>query len=260
MKDYMDDYIEKLEPYGLDIGDGFTSNTDVFMESTFTASPTYRLMKVKGTEYEHIDTIDGRTIEVERMGSLREVLFRPLTEALNVGAYLEFDDDTWLIFDKFGKNKVSVARCNRTLKWYDKDGVFQEIDCIASASDLGSKSKQSRNEIEWNKFDVRLALGQLFVFVELTEETGMIGLNDRFVFGKKAYEVTGLDDTSAVNKNGHGLLQLTIKITTIREEDDFENGIANNVYKDSVVTIPSETEFIEPPKNNDEDEGGGLIW
>lgn len=258
MGNFRENYLNQLEPYGNDIGDAFTSNTDVFMESAFTASPTYRLMKVKSTEYKNLETIDGRTIEVERMGSLREILFRPLSDGLNVGTYLEFDNDTWLIYDKFGRNKVSASRCNRILKWYDKNGVYQEIDCIASASDLGSKSKQSKNEIEWNKFDVRLPLGQLFVFVELTDETSEIGLNDRFVFGKKVYEVVGMDDTTSVNKNGHGLIQFTIKVTTVREEDDFANGIANNVYKDSVVVTPSEEVFVEPPK--EDSDKGGLIW
>lgn len=240
-----DKYRRKMIPYGLDVGDAYVHNSVAFMENAFNASPTYRRMGVKGTEYPELDYIDGRTIEVERMGSLREVLFRPLSAGLNVGAFLVFDNDTWLIFDRFGQNKVMVAQCNRTLKWIDRKGVLQTIDCIASASDLGSKAKQSKNEIEWNKYDVRMPLGQLFVFTELTEETSQIDLNDRFVFGSKVYEVTGTDETSTVNANGHGVLQLTVKLTTIRDQDDFKNQIAHNTYTktvDPIVVIQDEEE------------------
>lgn len=255
MSNHIDKYKARLNPFGTNIGQAFTSNTTNFMENAFTESPTYRRMGVSGTEYPDLLEIDGRAIEVERMGSLREVLFRPLSDGLNIGTYLTFDNETWLIFDRFGKSKALVAQCNRKLRWRDSKDILHEVECIASASDLGSKSKQSKNEIEWNKFDVRLPLGQLFVFVELTEQTSKIGLNDRFIFGRKVFEVTGLDDTTTVNRNGHGLLQLTIKVTTIREEDDFENGIAQNFYKEAVTPIVEESPVDEPI----EDEGG-MIW
>lgn len=249
MADYIDKYRRKItETNGKDMGEAYVKNTNYFMESTFSASPTYREnVKIKGTEYPNAEPIGVRVIEVERMGSLREVLFKPQSEGVNVGAYLEFDGDTWLAFDRFGQNKVLVERCNRSLKWYDKNGVVHEIDCIASASDLGSKSKQSKNELEWNKYDVRMPLGQLFVFVELTSATKVIGLNDRFIFGESVYEVTGKDETTAVNRNGHGLLQLTIKLVPRRDNDDFENQLAENKY---ISTAP-----VEPV----EDEGGS-IW
>lgn len=256
MSDYINKYKKRMEINGVDMGDAYSKNTIHFMESTFHASPSYRVMKVKGTEYENVDTMDGRVIEVDRMGSLREVLFRPLSEGVNMGAYLEFDGDIWLVFDRFGQSKALVERCNRSLKWYDKNGINHELDCIASATDLGSKSKQSKNELEWNKFDVRMPLGQLFVFVELTEETKKIGLNDRFIFGENVYEVTGRDDTTAVNRNGHGVLQLTIKLTITRDTDDFVNQIAHNTYTTAPVEEPT-TEPVEEPVEEDE---GGMIW
>lgn len=239
----------KLKRSGENVGDAYNNNTIAFIESTFEASPTYRVMGVSSTEKPDITEMDARVVEVERMGTLREILFRPTSEGLNVGAYVTFDNETWLIFDKFGQNKALAEACNRTLKWRDKDGEIHEIDCIASAMDLGSKAKQSRNEIEWNKFDVRLALGQLFVFVELTDVTKTIGLNQRFIFGSKVYEVVGIDDTTAVSRYDYGVLQLTVKVTTIRDEDNFDERIAFNVYED-VVTEPVQDETGE----------GGRIW
>lgn len=247
-----DAYRNRLNRNGKNVGDAYNNNTIALIESTFHASPTFRLMGVKSTEKPDVTEMDARVVEVERMGTLREVLFRPTSEGLNVGAYVTFDNETWLIFDKFGQNKALVEQCNRTLNWIDKDGIAHEIDCISSAMDLGSKAKQSRNEIEWNKFDVRLPLGQLFVFVELRDETKSIKLNQRFIFGSRVYEVTGMDDTTSVSKNGFGILQLTVKVTTIRDGDNFTTRFAENSYDDTSVTEPIE---------GDNDTGeGGVIW
>jgi len=196
--------------------------------------------------------MDSRVVEVERMGALREVIFKP-NESLGVGTYVKFDGDTWLLFDKYGGTgstsiKMLAQRCNRSLKWKDESGNILEFECVAGATDLGSKAKQSKNDIYWNKYDVRLPIGQLFVFVELNDTTRHIRLNQRFIFGSNVYEVSGVDDTTGVSRNGFGLMQFTIKLATKRDEDDFVNGIAYNNYKEQPST--------EPPVDN----GEGDIW
>jgi hypothetical protein len=255
MSDYIERYRRRMNRNGADLGEAYNNNTIAFIEATFHASPTFRVVGVKSIEKPHISKMDARVVDVERMGTLREVLFRPTSEGLNEGTYISFDGHTWLIFDKYGNNKVLVEQCNRQLKWYDKDGKLQSFDCIASSQDLGSKAKQSKNEIEFNQYDVRLPVGQLYVFVELRPETESIKLNQRFVFGRKVYEVTGIDDTTIVREigdNTYGVLQLTVKITTIKEEDDFENRIAHNIYDDVSDITPTEGD----PSTGE----GGRIW
>jgi hypothetical protein len=252
MGEHIDKYRRRLQRNGNNVGEVYANNTIAFIEATFASSPTFRVVGVSSFEKPDVNEIDARVVEVERMGSLREILFRPSSVGLNVGTYITFDNETWLIFDKFGKNKVLVEQCNRTLKWRDKDNSIIEVNCIASSMDLGSKAKQSKNEIEWNKFDVRLPLGQLFVFVELNNFTHKIKLNQRFIFGSKVYEVVGIDDTTSINKSGFGVLQLTVKVDTIKEEDDFENRIALNRYDDVSTVIPTE--------GNSETGEGGSIW
>jgi hypothetical protein len=249
---FSDKFKDRMSRNGEDLGEAYTNNTIAFIESTFSASPTFRVLGVKSTEKPHVTEMDARVVEVERMGSLRELLFRPTSEGLDVGTYVTFDNDTYLIFDRFGNNKVLVERCNDSIKWVDKNGNLIELECIASASDLGSKAKQSRNEIEWNKFDVRLPAGQLFIFLELNDSTRSIALNQRFIFGSKAYEVVGLDDVTTVNTHGFGIIQLVVKVTTIRNEDDFINRIAYNTYEDSNVITPTE--------GDTETGEGGIIW
>lgn len=255
MGNHLDKYKQRLLRNGSNSGEAYTNNTIAFIDNTFHASPTFRVLEVLSTEFPHITGMDARVVEVERMGSLREVLFRP-HEGLNVGTYIKFDNDTWLISDVWGSIeannfKAVVQKCNRKLRWKDKNNTVKDIDCIASATPLGSKSNQGRNDIEWNKYDVRLPLGQLFVYMECNDMTKAVKINQRFIFGSNVYEVFGIDDTTLVDKNGFGIIQLTVKITTKREEDDFLNQIAFNVYDDVATTPP-----VQNPNPNE----GGSIW
>jgi hypothetical protein len=256
---YLDKYKNRLGRNGNNVGEKYANNTIAFIEATFSDSPTFRILEVVSTEFPETVEMDARVVEVERMGTLRQVLFRPY-QGLNIGSYVKFDNSTWLVFDQWGekdgmKYVALVEKCNRTLKWKSKDGVINDINCIASQSPLGSKASQGKNDIEWNKYDVSLPLGQLYVFVEKNRTSDTIQMNQRFIFGKNVYEVFGIDDISFVDNNGHGIIQLMVKIDIKRDSDDFENRIAFNDYKLSVPDIDVTT----PPTGNTDDTGGS-IW
>lgn len=260
--DFLGKYKRRMSRNGDNVGEVYKNNTIAFIEATFHTSPTFRVMEVESIQFPNIKEIDARIVEVERMGSLREAILRP-SQFLETGAYVYFDNEDYIVFDRHGGTgatnvKLTLARCNRQLKWYDKDGVLNNMHCVASATDLGSKSKQSKNEIEWNKYDVRLPLGQLFVFVEISEKTQSIDLNDRFIFGRNAYEVTGIDDITGMNAEGYGILQLTIKINPAKIKDDFTNGIAYNEYRtEGSIEVGNITTNIVSEENNGT---GGRLW
>lgn len=242
---HADKYNRRLRRNGDNVGESLTNNTIPFIEATFHASPTFRVMKVHRFGTPTVE-MDARVVEIERLGSLREIILRP-SQSLEIGTYVEFDGYTWLLFDKYGGTgstsiKMLAIRCNRKIKWMGRDGspTPKEYFCVASATDLGSKSRQSKNEIEWNKYDVRLPLGQLFVTVEANDDTKSIELNDRFVFGRNVYEVTGIDDVTGIEENSYGVIQFTVKIDTQRD-GDFVDGMAVNEY----------------PKDST---NGGLLW
>lgn len=255
--DYLKRYKDRLSSYGDNVGDAYSKNTISFIESTFHASPTYRVMEVESSAYPDIKEIDGRVVEVERLGSLREIILRP-TKSLEVGMYVKIDNEWYILIDKYGGTgstsiKMLAIKINESLKWRDRDGILRDFHCVASATDLGSKSKQSKNEIEWNKYDVRLPVGQLFVSVEKNEITEDIGLNQRFIFGRDVYEVTGIDDITTVNDDGYGIIQYTVKITTKNSKDDFDLGVAYNRYLD-------DGESVEDESTNDSGDKGGRLW
>lgn len=253
MSEYLDKYKNRLKRSGDDVGEAYANNTVAFINSKFHESPTFRVIQVNGVEFPDIIEMDARVVEVERMGTLREVLFRP-NQGLNIGTYVNFDNETWIITDNWGGVETTtgikslVQKCNRLLKWNDSKGLEQNIWCIASQSPLGSKANQGKNDIEWNKYDVRLPLGQLYVFTECNDLTKTIKMNHRFIFGRNVYEVFGVDDTNLVDKNGFGIIQFTVKLTTVQEGDDFDNRIAVNHYETSV----------EEEENNGDN--GGMIW
>lgn len=238
------------------VGTSYGNNTDYFIEQTFHSSPSYRIAKIESYQKPHIDKMECRVISVERMGALREVLFRPSAEGLGVGTYMIFDDQKWLIFDIWSSKKVMVERCNDTLIWIDRYGNLNQIDCIASTTDLGSKAKKNKDEIEWNKLDVFLPLGQIFIFIEKRPETTSIELNDRFIFGSSAYEVTGIDDVTAVMANQYGIIQFTLKKSITTSRDNFETRIAYNNYNESEKEKPS----VEPNLPPDTEGEKGRIW
>lgn len=242
---YLDDYRNRLDRYGINVGDVYKNSTEQFVNEKFSSSPTFRVATVKNNADEESE-IDIRVIGVERLGSLREILLRP-QESIELGSYLRFDENDWIVFDEYGTgitNKSMVAKCNRLLKWKDAEGKLHEYMCVSSASDLGSKSKQGKSEIEWNKYDIKLPRNQLFVFVPRNIHTDKIILNQRFIFGNRAYEVVGIDDTSGVDMDGFGVIQLTIRLHTARDGDDFITKVAENLYgNDSEV-----------------DKGGGRLW
>lgn len=249
MKNYSQKYERRMLSIGDNVGEAYLSNTFAFMDTTFHAAPTYRVMQIESSAYPDLKEMDGRVVEVERLGTLREIILRP-DKSLEIGMSVKIDDEWYILIDKYGGNgstsiKLLAIKVNESLVWIDENGDLQDFNCVASATDLGSKSKQSKNEIEWNKYDVRLPVGQLFVSVEKNETTEKIGLNHRFIFGRNVFEITGIDDITTVNDDGYGIIQYTAKIDTKRRsQDDFELGIAYNDYN--------------VDDNKDEDAGG--LW
>lgn len=242
MSDYIERYKKRIGRNGNNTGEAYANNTIAFIQSAFEASPTFHVLEVDSYEFPNIKEIDARVVEVERMGSLREVLFRP-KQYLNIGTYVRFDNRTWIISDMWGDTTFSsralVQRCNDKLRialsedWKDEDGVVDrnkvyEKYCVVSQSPLGSKATQGRHDIGFNQYDVMLPLGQLFVYVEKNDATEKVELNQRFIFGDNVYEVYGVDDMSLTNEDGYGIIQYTVKLTIKQENDDFENGIAFN--------------------------------
>ena len=237
MSDHIKKYKERLKNNGNDTGEAYANNTMAFIDATFHASPSFNVVEVMSSHRTEITKIDTRIVEVERMGSLREVLFRP-KQYLDIGTYIKFDGDYWIVSDLWGNKEFTsralVQRCNHELKWatspYWKNdsGKVLSFPCLASQSPIGSKATQGKNDIAFNRYDVMLPEGQLLVYAEYNDETKDIRLNQRFIFGDNVYEIYGIDNASMTDGKGIGIVQLLAKLTTKKDTDDFENKVAFN--------------------------------
>lgn len=271
MSSHRDKMRRRLEAKGDNEGDSLKNSAFHFADKEFHSSPSYRRAKVTSTQFSEIEEIDIRVMSVERMGDIREVLFRPY-EGLDIGSYLEFDGETWLIYDRFGsrdsgKVKAMVERCTEELRWRETPtSPVKTHLCVASATQLGSKANQGKNLLEWNKFDVRLPLGQIFVFVESNEDTRNLKLSQRFILGSNAYEITGIDDVTSTGKQGYGFIQITMSVTIKRELDDLVNKVAHNTFdtlEEQTDDTDSQTDgnrTASTEEEPDNDDGGGRLW
>jgi len=61
-----------------------------------------------------------------------------------------------------------------------------------------------------------------------------------------------MDDTTSASRDGYGVLQLTVKVTTIRDNDNFTTRLAENSFDDKSIVVPTEGDV----KNGE----GGVIW
>lgn len=267
MSSLFEQYTDRVTATGESLRDRYEIDTKNFINKNFADAPTYRRIKV-WKQYEPAEEYDVRVNMIERMGNIRSLLFRPDVN-LGVGNMAEFEGRTWLLYDKYGFSgdhiKMTAMRTNYNLKWIDANGVTHADRCYASASDMGSKSKQNRATIEYNKYDVRLPYGQLYIFMETTEHSVAIDLNHRFIINNIPYEVIGLDNTTSV-EDDYGIIQFTIKRVPEHPKDDFELGIAYNSYlvseQDGIVQDETEDDIdkTEADEEDSDNRGGGILW
>lgn len=258
MKSIFGEYTERTEAHGSNLKERYEKDTDRFIMESFENSPTYREIEVY-QQGSYVGIKGVRVNMIERMGNIRNLLLKP-GDDLWVGNMARFEQRDWLLYDKFGYHEVGVKmtamRTNYTLKWESKKGGTYNVKCYASSSDIGSKSKQSRANIEFNKYDVKLPYGQLYIFMEMSEASMEIDLNHRFIINGIVYEVIGLDNTTHV-ENNYGIIQFTVKRTTRNPKDNFELGIAYNEYLNEERSGVTYTMDVEV----DEKKGrGGKIW
>lgn len=232
---YLDRYNWRLKVDGENLGDSLRNNTHHMKNKKFKDAMTYRLANYyinKGTEKQISGQKDIRVIEIDRQGSIRNILFR-VGESLKVGNILEFDDELWLAYDLYGSTvddiKLRVSRMNDTLKWRDRKGEIHKIPCITSTNTLGSGANSNDGGYLDNAYNVHMPDGKILIFAELNDDTKKIELKQRFIVGSKVYQVVYIDDVTLVDKNYYGVLKFILEVDiTYNDKDDFERSLAYN--------------------------------
>ena len=256
---YLERYNWRIKVDGTNLGEALRNNTHYMKNKKFTDATTYRKAKWyldKGTENETSGDIDIRVVEIDRMGSIRNILFK-LGEGVRLGTILEFDNDLWLAYDTYGSLrddiKMRVSKINDELVWKDRAGKVHKVPSISTISALGSSANSNDGKYLENAYNVHMPEGKILVFVELTEETKTIELKQRFIIGSKVYNVVYTDDVTMIDKDYHGVLKLILEVDLkYNNKDDFANSIA---YNESFELDQSSAE-----NGDKEDNGGDNTW
>jgi hypothetical protein len=179
----------------------------------FKNSPLYKIINLDGTPV-------GVRVSYDKEHK-RQLLLQP-NHKTNKGVIAEFDSQSWLVTEfipdlVYPKAKISL--CNQVVKWTVKESSY-EYPCIAKGKGYSLEDATDKNY-------VRIAEGDVTIQLPYNHETKQIKESQRFIFGDRAYEVTGLDDISNV-LDGVGILEVKLEITSTSNDDDVVDDVANN--------------------------------
>lgn len=153
----------------------------------------------------------------------RKVFYKTYTDANTnkwLGKMYQFHGKYWLTTNTntaIGAVTSAVLRkCNNVLKWYDRDGVLKEWQCVFSRN-------LNRTMYEYGREGVPQSEGMTHVLVQYNDDTKKIFTNQRFILDGHAFQVQQID-----NHYSETLMTIYIFETQIQNGDDLENGIAYN--------------------------------
>lgn len=182
-----------------------------------------------------IHAIDKST-GMKQGDDFRELIFRDLDTTTELGTCWYFDDNYWLAINLDEYNRTSknifVRRCNNALRWYDDiDGHLIEIPCIIEY-DATSPSPQVDN-------DIITPNNKLTIICQGNATTGTIKVNQRFMFGKRPFKVTGYNNYMWVDnkRKDSSIIYMDAYLDEISPYDDLIHNIAYNKQMDYSIQI-----------------------
>ncbi|ARF70771.1 hypothetical protein B7C51_25205 (plasmid) [Paenibacillus larvae subsp. pulvifaciens] len=220
---YFELYKKRLERSGENSGESVWNSSVNLINQTFENSHNFRKVKIDGHE------VDARILEGKHYYE-RKLLFRP-NQITKLGSLVEFDNETWMIFESFNETispKASVRHLNEYLRWYDKEKNIHKVKCLAMATRI------TKYDITPNRYDIDLLAGGIYAIAQSNEEIKTIKPSQRFILGESVYEIAGIDDVTYRNADGSGIIQFTCKLTTFMDSDNRIEKIADNtlLYRD----------------------------
>lgn len=137
------------------------------------------------------------------------------------GKYYKFRDFTWLTINTntiIGSSASAILeRCNNWLKWYDKQGVLHQWECVFERS-------LSSTGFDYGSEGVAEVGSDTIIKVQRNAETELIPFNQRFIFDGHAFQVKQIN-----NHISDTYMEIYMFETQIQSNDDLVNNIANSV-------------------------------
>lgn len=190
--------------------------------NNFDNSPSFEQVLINGIEQD-VNIVEESVLSTN--SNKKKIICKP-DETISVGDIVVFNNDEWICTESDTTSEIYdvgiISVCTNTLKFYPSStnpnenqilsGLI-EIPCIVSKGSLG---------LDVNKF-MSLPADEYIVTCAENDKSSYITENTRFILGKSAYIVLGIDDISTI-----GLLNIRVKETQIDTADDrIDLGIAN---------------------------------
>jgi hypothetical protein len=215
---YLDKHIALSQINGTDLKQQQFNTTAKFVESNFSDSPFYRIVKINGTVDLEVRIKDisavTRSANVSLVQNvLKFMLLKPNT-TVNIGDMVELDGHYWMVTDFISDNplfpKAKIGKCNYVLHLktgetktvigydnlkrpqYDIQETFVDIQCILQTSVSNAALNQAIN----------LPQGQVHITMQYNDIAKSIKENDDFDLYDRQYKVIGFDFSSIVQGIG----------------------------------------------------------
>lgn len=180
---------------------------------------------VGGIELYRFETIDGKDFLVRNSNRF-------------MGKYYKFDGITWLTINTntiIGSSASAILqRCNNWLKWYDKNNVLHQWECVFERS-------LSSTGFDYGSEGVAEVGSDTLIRVQRNAETELIPFNQRFIFDGHAFQVKQIN-----NHISDTYMELYLFETQIQSNDDLVNNIANS---DGEIKPTTNETLITPDVN-----------
>lgn len=161
----------------------------------------------------------------------RELIFKSNDVENNLGDMYQFNGFYWITVDtgrvETPTNSCQLERCNATLKFYDTNGDYNEIPCIA-------QSKQVY-DVQRDKY-IWIPDGKMRVLVKYCDVSKKINLDRRFILNGLPWRV-GSKDTVTYVRNNQGYMEMFFASDAESPNDDMTNEIADSLIQKAVYSL-----------------------
>lgn len=151
-----------------------------------------------------------------------------ITTPIHPGSIIDWKDMKWIVYQRqVWPNETAIdcymVRCNQIIKWFDNYGVW----CEQYAYIVGPvDSVVKQNFRTWNK----LITPQPNIYLQMLIPSGsMIGIDSKFIIGKRAWMVVEYDSISVPGITYYSLVEDKID----KLDDSIDQQIANLPEKNS---------------------------
>lgn len=237
---WIDDYIKSFSGQGKSIGESLAIKTKKFHDLKLKDSHMYQQIFLDEIP------INARVVEYKGGGNFssrifdnKQLLFHSDQE-FSIGQIATINNEKYIIFDKNQTDvfpKAAIIKCNTVLKWLDSVGNIVSIPAHFTTS-----SSTLNADVE---YDTKMVLPSSMrtAIIKDDQYAKLIKRGRRFIVGRDAWEVVGIDDVTK-----KGLCYLTLEFSQTSSNDNLELGIAdyfNNLPKYLIEILNGESSNVD---------------